>query len=511
MAATVVALAALLFGLVLGFVVATRFLKGTEETRRRAAQADADTALALTRQEAAAIPGLKVRIESLETELRTAGGFASRCDEQERTIRTLEDARVRLEGELVTAKTEAASATAARQGAETAIETLRRDKDAQLAERDGFITKLETRITEVMGRAAGEVVQRAQEDFSRNSERIAKDDLEKRQKGIDELISPLRHQLKGLEELSERIQAERAGQSALIGDGIRTLQTETKRLSDALRKPQVRGSWGEQQLQMTLQHAGFSEGVDYSVQESSAGEDGLRRADFVLNLPKGSKLVIDCKTPFDAYMRAAAALDDGDETAHALHLRDHLDAIRGHIKELSTKAYQNRHPGAECVVMFIPHEGAYVAAVELDNTLTAHGQANQVYVASPSSIVGVLHLSRYILNEQMAREGAQKMLGHCSDLVDRVATLAGHLVKTGNALGRTVENYNNSIKSLDGMLMPTVRKLQTGGVNAGKALPEVPSLEESPIAPRSAEFQGSEPDFPALPFETEPLALAASS
>ncbi|RYG83894.1 DNA recombination protein RmuC, partial [bacterium] len=496
-----------------GGVLATRTHRANEETRRRAQSAEIETSLALARQEATAIPELKAQIAALQAEMKTASGFASRCDEQERTIdalesrlETYETGRAVLQTELTTEKATAAAALAARDAADRAVEALRLEKDAQIAERDAFVMKLEARIAEVLGKAAGEVVQRAQEDFVKISAEKANDDLEKRQKGIDELIAPLFAQLRQLEETNDRIQQERAAQVATVHQQVERLQGQTSELANALRKPQTRGAWGEQQLQVLLENAGMVLGQDFTLQESTTDEERRLRADFVISLPHGRKLVIDCKTPFDAYMDAANA---ADEVSRASGMRRHSDAVRGHIKELSSKAYWSRHPGADCVVMFIPHEGAYIHALETDPSLIDAGRDARVYLASPNSILGIVHMARYILAEQRARDGADELRKGCRDLVERIGVVAGHMSAVGGALSSATAHYNKAVGSIDTRLLVTARNLERLGIDGAKGMKTPEGVTDGVRAFAAPELQSRADESPTLPLDESPAELPA--
>lgn len=511
-----VAIVALLFGLAIGWVLAAKVLAGHEETRRKAANAEVETALALARQEAATIPELKARMTAMEAELRTSSGFSSRCDEQERSIGALtarlaesDLARAELHIALTTEKAGLAAARTAHEAADRATETLREQKDAELAGRDQFITNLKAEINAVLGKAAGEAVQRAQEDFLKISAEKANDDLEKRQRSIDGLMAPLLAQLKSLEETNDRIQTERAGQVATVREQVDRLQDQTSELTNALRKPQTRGAWGEQQLQVLLENAGMVLGQDFTVQESTTEEERRLRADFVISLPHGRKLVIDCKTPFDAYMDATNA---GDETTRASGMRRHCEAVRGHIKELSSKSYWSRHAGADCVVMFIPHEGAYIHALETDPSLIDAGRDARVYLASPNSILGIVHMARYILAEQRARDGADQLRQSCKDLVDRVAIVADHFSSVGGALSSAMKHYNSAVGSMDRNLMKTARDLTKHGITTTKSIEPPAGLTDGVRAFASSELQSRNDASPALPLDelgSEPLPIAS--
>ena len=528
----VVAVVCLVVGGGIGMFLAAR----AEGAKIAGATADVHGRLALAQQEAAAHlrahDTIRAESAAVQARLEDALPYRTRCEEHERAITDLRDRLAvhdrdlaSLRAEVTDEKAAHAQARAALEGATRALDLARADheralddhartarehaerrladKDAELAKRDAFIQQLEERMRETLGKAANEAVQKAQEDFLKISGERANDDLEKRQRGISELVTPLQTELKELKALSERIQQERAGQVETVKEQVERLQDQTVTLANALRKPQTRGAWGEQQLEVLLENAGLIEGQDFTVQESTTEDEGRLRADFVITLPHGRKLVIDCKTPFDAYMDAMNA---GDETAHAAGMKRHVDAVRGHIRELSSKAYWSRHPGADCVIMFIPHEGAYIHALQTDPGLIDLGRDQKVYLASPNSILGIVHMARYILAEKKARDGADKLREECNRLVERVAVIAERLSATGRSLSSAVKNYNEVVGSLDGRLMPTVRELQKQGVGSGKALVTPDAVGDGTRGITSPELQDGALALP-LGLEEDPSPL----
>jgi len=475
----------LLFGLAAAFFLWLQ--------RGAAAQrlADAESARATSEARLQAIPHLEQQLLQAQSDLQ-----ASREKEND------------LQNELRKESNRAASVTAELKASREKVEELykqsaaqieaiqqeaKRERDERLAgkevelrARDKYIESIEEKIKEVLGKAAADAVLEAHNHFLKVTAQTSEMDLEKRQDAITRLITPLQKQLHELQKLQADFQKDRIGEAATIRESIESLGKQTTTLENILRKPQVRGTWGEQQLEALLDNAGMRKGQDFDVQQSTTAGERRVRADFVINLPQGRKLVIDCKTPFDAYVEAMNARD---ESKRFEALDRHVTAVRGHIKELSSKEYQDRHPGADCVILFMPHEGAYIHALEREPKLIDEGREKRVYIASPSSILGIIHMARYILQEERQRGNAEAMVEHCNDLIGRIRILAGHLTSLGKSLTSSVNHYNNAVASVDNRLMVTARNLQK--LNAGNQsdIQSPATVDALPGGIRSPELQ----------------------
>ena len=423
----------------------------------------------------------------------------ARAEERAATIDTLvkerdvaRDQGVELRAQLAEVDTARQVALAGQKASEVAITDLRAQHAKEIAQlredhdlaQKRFEQQLQERLQEAQKslrdtfeNIAGQVVQKAQEDFVKLSDTKAEDDLTKRQRSIQQLLEPITKELEEVRKISLSIDKERHASFEMLGSSIQTIQKETERLANALRKPQSRGAWGEMQLELTLTNAGLVEGQDFSKQDSTTGDEGRLRSDFVINLTNGRKLVIDCKVPLSQYMEAMNA---GDEISREQFSAGHVNAVKGHVRDLSSKKYWARYDGADCVVLFIPHEGAYNLAMEREPSLADEGERNRVYLAGPHSILAVVHLARYIMNQSRAEKEAQRILDLGATLVDRMAVVADHLTKLGRNLGLAVGNYNETIGSMERNLLTTGRDMQKIGVQAKKSLPALTEIDASP-------------------------------
>lgn len=329
----------------------------------------------------------------------------------------------------------------------------------------------------------------AKQAFSRLQDG-AKGDLDKRQQAINELVAPIR---KSLEQVDAKIQAvEKAREGAYSGlqEQIRNLletqgnlQKETNNLVFALKTPNVRGRWGEVQLERTVEFSGMTEYVDFVQQESTDSEQGRLRPDLIVRLPGGKNIVVDAKAPLAGYLDALEA-KDGDETLK--HLKRHARQIRDHIKALASKQYWRQFdPSPEFVVIFLPGEAFFSAALEQDPDLIQYGTSENVLLATPTTLIALLKAAYYGWRQEAIAEEAKEISALGRELYERLTTQTEHYVDVGKSLKRAVESYNKSIRSMDTRVLVTARKFEHLAEDSKKKLPEVQQIEENPLDPES--------------------------
>jgi DNA recombination protein RmuC len=318
----------------------------------------------------------------------------------------------------------------------------------------------------------------------------AKGDLEKRQQAIGELVKPIEEKLKSFDENIKGMEKERVGAyeqlkeiAKGIVDGQTRLQAETNNLVRALRNPQQRGQWGEMQLETILKMAGLEEGVHFRRQEHRSGEDGAIRPDTVVFLPTGREIVIDSKAPLDAYLDAQ---DISDEEGRAAKLRDHARHVKSHVQSLTKKAYWDKFQSADFVVMFLPGESIFSAAVQHDSTLLEFGVENKVFIASPMTLITMLRAVAMGWRQEKLAENAKKISDEAKLLYERIGVLGKHFGKVGRELDSAVSAYNEAVGSLDTRVLPQVRKLKDLKV----ATDDLPSIE--PVERKTREIQSIE-------------------
>jgi DNA recombination protein RmuC len=261
-----------------------------------------------------------------------------------------------------------------------------------------------------------------------------------------------------------------------MGAELGRLRAETGTLVSALKRPQVRGAWGEMQLRNCVAAANMTEHVDFATQPTLSDPDGTRlRPDLVVHLPAGREIVVDAKVPMDAYLQALEAADEGEQREL---LRRHGRQARRHVDALAAKAYHARlDDSPELVVMFIPNEAVYCAALEADPTLLEHGAAKGVLLATPTTLIALLHATYYGWREERIAESAREIAAAGRELHKRVATFLEPYARLGRQLDSAVRAYNQAAGSLEARVLPQLRRIEDAGAGSEKPLPPVAGVD----------------------------------
>lgn len=312
----------------------------------------------------------------------------------------------------------------------------------------------------------------------------AENDLTLKQQAIEGLVKPIRDALGRTEAEMRRMENERReAQGALtshlesIADSHRTLKDETRNLVQALRRPEVRGQWGELTLRRLAELAGMVEHCDFIEQESADGDAGRQRPDMVIRLPDRRDIIVDAKTPLDAYLSAVEATDDAQR---GRHLQRHARNLRMRIRELAGKAYwrQFRH-SPEFVVLFIPGDQFLSAALEIDSTLIEDALERHVILATPGSFVALLRAIAYGWRQEALARNAEEIQAVGQDLYNRLATFAEHLSRLGRCLDGSVDAFNRAVGSYDSRVLPGARKFAELGVTGSGEPPGMAQVERA--------------------------------
>ena len=387
-------------------------------------------------------------------------------------------------------------ALAAKERRESELEAESSGLKAQLAAYDEKVKAFETaegRLTDAFQNLASHALTRNNQQFlalaKENLERLqseAKGDLEQRQQAITALLEPMRASLAKVGEEVQRIEGTREQAYGMLSEQVRSLlstqeklQTETGRLVSALRRPEVRGSWGEVQLKRTVEFAGMVDFVDFQTQETVDGEEGKLRPDLVVKLPGGKQVVVDSKAPLDAYL---AAIEAPNEELRSAALKRHASQVRTHLKKLAAKSYWDQFDNApEFVVLFLPSEAIFSAALENDPQLIEEGFQQSVLIVTPATLVALLKTVYYGWRQEALAANAREISNAAGLLYDRLRVFAGHLAGIGKGLNSALGKYNEAVASFDTRVLPQGRKLEELGATTGEALTAPPALD---IAPR---------------------------
>ncbi|HEY5838320.1 MAG TPA: DNA recombination protein RmuC, partial [Pyrinomonadaceae bacterium] len=344
----------------------------------------------------------------------------------------------------------------------------------------------------------------------------AKGDLDQRQQAIDQLVKPLKESLEKVDGKIGEIEKARAGAYAELREQVRglatsqlQLQAETGNLVKALRTPHIRGRWGEIQLRRVVELAGMVQYCDFNEQANVTTEDGRIRPDVIVRLPGNRCIVVDAKVPFEAFYQSISATDDGIRVEC---LKEHARLVRTHIGHLSRKSYwESVQPTPEFVLLFLPGENFYSAALEQDPKLIEDGINQRVIIATPTTLIALLKAISYGWQQEQRAANADEVGKLGKELYDRLRTFVNYFADIGRNLDRALESYNKGVGSLEARVMVTARKFKERGAIAGEEIEIIDSvdktsrvltLDEGGLFPELVAPEEEIPDepTPSLPF-----------
>jgi len=337
---------------------------------------------------------------------------------------------------------------------------------------------------EALKHNSGEFLKLANENFKQLQQQ-SQHQLAQKEKAVENLVNPIRETLEKTERQIREMEKERQNAYGSLSKHLETmaetqriLQTETRNLVQALRRPEVRGQWGEMTLKRLAELAGMVEHCDFFEQEQVRGEGGQAlRPDMIVRMPDNREIVVDAKTPLDAYLSAIEATDD--EVRQAAMVR-HARKVRERVKELAAKSYwQQFRNTPDFVVLFIPGEQFLSAALDIDRKLLEDAMAEKVILATPTSFVALLRAVAYGWRQQALAENAEKIRVVGEELYGRLGTFADYLSKLGRSLDSSVGHFNKAVGSFDSRILPSARKFTEMGIHAKKELEQPEPLEKS--------------------------------
>ncbi len=452
LALALLAIAALLVGLVLGY------LAGNRGTARMRAERD----------------------QRLAEVLRAEGQLAA-ADERARAVPKLQEALDAAVREREEARTEAARLKATQQEREQAFE-------ARIAE----LREAKEQLSQQFSEIGGKLLDQAQKSFLERADQRFNQAGEQHEAKLKLLLSPVQDTLKRYEEGLTRVEKERVDSYAglreavdLVRVGQTQVRDEAAKLVNALRaSPKARGRWGEQTLRNVLEQAGLSPYADFESEVSVTTEEGRLRPDVIVRLPGGRQLIIDAKCSLNAYLDACEEVDEAMRTGH---LRAHAAALRTHADQLGRKSYWDQFgDAADYVVMFIPGEHFLTAALEQDDRLWQWAFDRKVLLATPTNLVAIARTVASVWRQEKLAEEAMAIGKLGREMYERLAVAAGHLKRVGGGLNSAVENYNKFVASFEGRVLVSARRFKELNVETGardlELVESVDALAREPLA-----------------------------
>lgn len=378
-------------------------------------------------------------------------------------VRAREDDNARLSGELAALHHETNRLTAANTQLATQLEA---ERTAQLR----LTNEFKALSSDALRSNRADFLEQAQQVFTQLQQRSA-GDLEQRKQAVEALVKPIRESLDKVDAKMAEIEKARAGAYGALGEQLKALnlaqlqlQTEAARLSTALRSTTYAGSWGELQLRRVVEMADMLPYCDFAEQESSGG----LRADLVVRLPGGQRIVVDAKAPLESFR---AAGDTTDEAIRTARLTEHTQKVRGHIDTLGAKNYWEQfQPTPEFVVLFLPGDHFLTAALQIDHNLLDRALGRRVLLATPTTLIALLKAAAYGWRQESVAKNADDISALGRALYDRVASFAENLDKIGRGLDSAIKGYNTAVGSFERLLLPGARKLAEFGAQGTKKL-----------------------------------------
>jgi DNA recombination protein RmuC len=378
------------------------------------------------------------------------------------------------------------------ENARAALDARADEMRLRFEEQQRILAEAERKLSDTFRSLAADVLKTTNESFlTLAGERLnsvrqeTSADLEARQKAIEGVIAPVKESLETLDSQIRAIENVRSAAYGSLSEQVRSLaetqtqlRSETANLVKALRAPVVRGRWGEIQLKRVVELAGMIDHCDFFEQGSVTTDDGRLRPDLVVRLPGDKNIVVDAKAPLQAYLEALEAPTD---EIRAAKLKEHAAQVRIHTAKLSAKGYwEHLQPTPEFVVLFLPGETFFSAALEQDPSLIEMGVSQRVILATPTTLIALLRAVSYGWRQELVAENAQKISELGQELYERIATMVEHLASLRSSLNTSVTAFNRTVGALQERVLPSVRKFKELGIASKKDLKEFEPIDNVP-------------------------------
>lgn len=369
-------------------------------------------------------------------------------------------------------------------------------------EKLAFVEKIQSTFAEQFKGVSADALKHNNETFMQ----IAETAFEKKSQAISELVKPVKESLEKFDGKIREIEQARTGAYATLKEQVgslietqKDLRTETSNLVKALRAPTVRGRWGEMQLKRVVEMAGMIDHCDFYEQVSTSTEDRRYRPDLLVKLPGSKNIIVDAKAPLEAYLQAIECVD---EKVRIEKLKEHAQSIRTHMTLLSRKAYWEQfQPSPEFVILFLPGEIFFSAALEQDPSLIEMGVEQKVILATPTTLIALLRAVSYGWRQECLSKNAEQISALGRELYRRITDMGGHWEKVGKGLANAVQAYNRAVGSLESRVLVSARRFMELGED--KEIDPLEPIEQIPRTIQAAEMElatdtDDAPNFPKI-------------